>query len=74
MGVMARKVDELFIITSDRILGEVPSNHAPKKRMIEEYQVWTGDKWSTQVTEAKEFETMDIADEYMRANYSQVLA
>ncbi len=73
MGVMARKSGEEFIITSDRVLGEVTSSRAPKKRHSEVFQVWTGNTWSATVTEAKTFTTLDVADEYMRANYIQVM-
>jgi uncharacterized protein (DUF736 family) len=73
MGVMARKLGEDFIITSDRVLGEVPTVRAPKKRVTEVYQVWTGNAWSATMTEAKTFMTLDVADEYVRANYMQVM-
>jgi hypothetical protein len=73
MGVMARKAGEEFIITSDRVAGEVPSVRAPKKRVSEVYQVWTGNAWSATMTDAKTFMTLDVADEYVRANYVQVM-
>ena len=71
MGVMARKQDELFIITSDRISGDLPSKRAP--RMSENLQVWTGDRWSSDMADAKTFTTLDEADEYVRTNYAQVM-
>jgi hypothetical protein len=74
MGVMARKAGEEFIITSDRVVGEVPSVRAPKKRVAEVYQVWTGHAWSPTMTDAKTFTTLDVADEYVRANYGQVMS
>ncbi len=73
MGVMARQAGEEFIITSDRVAGEVPSIRAPKKRVSEVYQVWTGNAWSETMTEAKTFTTLDVADEYVRAHYGQVM-
>ena len=74
MGVMARKAGEEFIITSDRISGELPSVRAPKKRVTEVFQVWTGNAWSATMTDAKTFTTLDVADEYVRANYIQVMS
>jgi hypothetical protein len=73
MGVMARKAGEEFIITSDRVSGELPSVRPPKKRVLEVYQVWTGKGWSATMTDAKTFTTLDVADEYVRAHYLQVM-
>jgi hypothetical protein len=73
MGVMTRKSGESFIITSDRIAGELPTSHAPKKRVSEAHQVWTGDAWSATMADAKTFSAIDAADEYVRANYAQVM-
>ena len=73
MGVMALKSGEIFIITSDRIAGELPSSKTPKKRMSEVSQVWTGDAWSATMADAKTFPAIDVADEYIRANYALVM-
>ena len=73
MGVMTRKLGENFVITSDRIAGELPSTSAPKRRASEAYQVWTGDGWSESLAEAKTFTAGDVADEYTRANFSRVM-
>lgn len=73
MGVMTRKSDENFIITSDRIAGELPSGRAPKQRVSEVYQVWTGDGWSATMADAKTFTASEVADEYIRANYARVM-
>ncbi|HWA99966.1 MAG TPA: hypothetical protein VG713_15815 [Pirellulales bacterium] len=73
MGVMTRKSGGNFIITSDRVAGEAPTNSAPKKRATEIYQVWTGNGWSTTVNDAEIFATLDIADDYIRAHYNQVM-
>ena len=73
MGVMTRKAGEEFIITSDRMAGELPTSHAPKKRVSEAYQVWTGDDWSMTMTDAKTFAAIDVADDYIRANYALVM-
>jgi hypothetical protein len=73
MGVMTRKLGESFIITSDRIPGELPTSQAPKKRVSDAHQFWTGDGWSATVTDARIFAAIDIADDYLRANYAQVM-
>lgn len=74
MGIMARKAGEQFILTSDRIAGDLPKKAAPRRQLVEVYQVWTGDKWSTTLADAKTFTTIDVADEYIRANYTRVMA
>jgi hypothetical protein len=74
MGVMTRKSGEDFIITSDRVAGELPTLRAPRRRIFEEvYQVWTGNEWSATMTDAKTFTAIDRADEYMRANFARVM-
>ena len=73
MGVMTRKLGEDFIITSDRIAGELPSRQAPKRRLSEVGQVWTGDNWSATMTDAKTFPEIRIADEYVRVNQALLL-
>ena len=74
MGVMPRESGEKFIITSDRVAGELPSNRIPKKPLLEVFQVWTGRGWSATITDATFFTTIDVADEYIRANYARVMA
>ena len=74
MGIMTRKAGETFIITSDRGVGELPCKVAPKKRTCEVYQVWTGDTWSATMTDAKTFTDIDVADDYVRAHYDQVMS
>ncbi|HEX4131151.1 MAG TPA: hypothetical protein VHZ24_14015 [Pirellulales bacterium] len=73
MGVMTRKSGENFIITSDRVSGEAPTNSAPKKRATETYLVWTGNGWSDRATEAKIFSDLDGADDYVRSHYTEVM-
>ena len=73
MGVLTRKSGENFIITSDRIAGDLPSNTAPKKRTVEMYEVWTGNEWSATMIDAKTFTALNAADEYVRENYVQVM-
>jgi hypothetical protein len=72
MGVMARDRGEVFVITSDRSLDEAQNKRVAKK-MSNTYLVWTGDSWSSVMTDAKTFETMDAADEYIRANSERVM-
>ena len=73
MGILARKQGEAFVITSDRILGEAPTHKPPKKPTPELGQIWTGDQWSATMTEAKTFPTLDTADDYVRANFGQMM-
>jgi len=73
MGIMTRKSGESFIITSDRIAGELPTSRAPHKRAAAVFQVWTGDGWSATMTDATIFTAIDVADEYIRANYARVM-
>jgi hypothetical protein len=72
MGVMARDQGDVFVITSDRILGEPKNTHAAKK-MSSTYLVWTGNSWSSVIADAKTFGTADAADEYIRANSQRVM-
>ena len=74
MGVRPRKSGEEFIITSDRVAGELSSNNIPKKQRPEVFQVWSGNGWSATITDATLFTTIDVADEYIRANYARVMA
>jgi hypothetical protein len=72
MGVMTRDRGEVFVITSDRSPDETQNKRAPKK-MSSTYLVWTGDRWSAVMTDAKTFETLEAADEYIRANSGRVM-
>lgn len=72
MGIMARQRGEMYVISSDRTPGEIPTNRAPK-RAADTYQVWTGDSWSTVMDDAQTFQTLDAADEYVRVNYARVV-
>ena len=73
MGVMSRKSGDNFIITSDRVAGELPIKHAPKKPHLEVFQVWTGDGWSPSIDAAAIFMARVEADEYIRANFDRVM-
>ena len=72
MGIMTRKLGTEYVISSDRSATDAPVNRAPKSRPSESYEVWTGDAWSAEMTAAKKFESLDDADEYVRANFKKV--
>jgi len=69
---MTRDQGNIFVITSDRLLGEAKSARAAKK-MSGTYLVWTGDSWSSVMTDAKTFETEEAADDYIRVNSERVM-
>ena len=72
MGVMTRDRGDVFVITSDRIAGEAKSTRAAKN-LSPTYLVWTGDEWSSAMTDAKTFATEDAADEYIKVNSSRIM-
>jgi hypothetical protein len=72
MGIMTRRQGTEFVISSDRGANDAPTSKAPKGRPSENYEVWNGDNWSTISTDAKTFDTLDAADDYVRANFSKV--
>jgi hypothetical protein len=72
MGILTRKQGTSFVIGSDRSLTDAPTTRPPTGRLSESIAVWTGENWSAVMTEAMTFETLDDADEYVRANYSKV--
>ena len=74
MGVMTRKIDEHFVITSDRGSADATNKPAPKRMSETSLRVWTGDGWSAIATEAKIFTTPEAADEYTRANFARVMS
>ena len=73
MGIMTRQLGETYVITSDRLSHDTVTARPPK-RLTDAYRVWTGSGWSTVMADAKIFNTMDTADEYVKANYAQVSA
>lgn len=70
MGIMARKQGDGFVITSDRVSHAKPVTRAP--RFSDICQVWTGTQWSPSNAQAMRFGSLEDAEEYIRANYSQV--
>ncbi len=70
MGILTRKQDERFVISSDHA-----NPHATNKRagrIDEHYVAWTGAAWSANVAEALLFDDLDAADDYVRANYTKL--
>ena len=74
MGIMTRQQGTDYVITSDRSSDDTRTSRAPKNAKPEVYEVWTGERWSADMGEAMPFETLDDADDYVRANYPQVAA
>ncbi len=72
MGILTRKQGTGFVIGSDRSATDAPTTRAPKGRLSDSIAVWTGETWSPEMAEALTFDTLDAADEYVRANYAKV--
>jgi hypothetical protein len=72
MGILTRRQGTGFVIGSDRSATDAPSTRPPKGRLSDSIAVWTGETWSPEMTEAMTFDTLDAADEYVRANYAKV--
>jgi hypothetical protein len=72
MGVMARKQDERFVITSDRTPDGATNKRAPRN-LSDTYLVWTGDSWSSVMSDAETFDTLEVAEDYIRANSERVM-
>lgn len=72
MGVMARKRDGRFVITSDRQPDSASNKRAPKN-LSDTYLVWTGDSWSSVMADAETFDTIDAAEDYLRENSDRVM-
>jgi hypothetical protein len=72
MGILTRKEGTDYVIGSDRSASDAPTSRPPKGRPSGSLEVWTGETWSAVMTEAMKFDTLDDADEYVRANFSKV--
>ncbi|HEY1599929.1 MAG TPA: hypothetical protein VGG64_10025 [Pirellulales bacterium] len=70
MGILTRPQDRHFVISSDHT-AEASAKRAPR-HLKQDYQVWTGTNWSANIADAMRFESLDDADEYVRANYAKV--
>jgi hypothetical protein len=72
MGILTRKQGERFVVSSDRA-GPRATNRASRS-VNDPYQVWTGFDWSSSVAAAVFFQSLDEADEYVRANFPKLMA
>jgi len=72
MGVMARMRDERFVITSDRN-PDGPSIKRAPRNLSDTYLVWTGESWSSVMSDALTFDTLEVAEDYIRANAERVM-
>ena len=72
MGVMARMRDERFVITSDRNPDGTSIKRAPRN-LSDTYLTWTGEAWSSVMTDALTFDTLEAAEDYIRANAERVM-
>ena len=72
MGILTRQQDATFVITSDKQAGVAQGTRAPA-RVSSEYVVWTGIGWSGNRADALQFDSLEAADEYVRANFAKVM-
>lgn len=71
---MARKQGDVFLITSDVVAGDAPRNRPPNQSVNLPLMYWNGSSWSTEIASAKTFSSLELADEYTRANYVRLSA
>ena len=72
MGILTRRLGPKFVISSDREVNDEGKKRAPRIQS-DVYLVWTGTEWSTSPSDAMSFDSLDDADEYVRANYGKVV-
>jgi hypothetical protein len=72
MGILTLQQDGKYVISSDRGMTDAPVNRPPKGKPSGDYGVWTGDSWSLAKSDAMTFDTLDAADEYVKANYRRL--
>ncbi len=72
MGILTLLQDGKYVISSDRSITAAPVSRPPKGKPSGNYQVWTGDSWSSLHADATTFGTLDEADEYVKANYRRL--
>jgi hypothetical protein len=72
MGILTQQQDTKFVISSDRCMTDAPVNRPPKGRPSGAYHVWTGEVWTLDKAVAMTFNTLDEADEYVKANYARL--
>jgi hypothetical protein len=73
MGLLTRQIGLKYVISSDRTSDEVNTKRAPRFQS-NTFLVWTGAEWSASMDQALSFDSLDEADEYVRANYGKVTA
>jgi hypothetical protein len=72
VGILTLQQDGKYVISSDRCITDAPVSRPPKGKPSGNYQVWTGDRWSSVHADATTFGTLDEADEYVKANYGRL--
>jgi len=72
MGILTLQQGGKYVVSSDRSVTDAPVRKAPKARTSGDYQVWTGEIWSLVKTDAMTFDTLDEADQYVKANYRRL--
>jgi hypothetical protein len=72
MGILTLLQGRVYVISSDRSMTAVPTRKPPRARVSGNYQVWTGDTWSSAKADALTFARLDEADEYVKANYRRL--
>jgi hypothetical protein len=72
MGILTLQQDGKYIVSSDRSMTDAPVNRPPKGKPSGDYEVWTGNSWSSIKSDAMTFRTLDEADEYVKANYRRL--
>lgn len=72
MGILTLQQDARYVISSDRHSTDAPVNRPPKAKLAGDYEVWTGAGWSSVKSEAMTFDSLDDADEFVKANYARL--
>ena len=72
MGILTLQQDGRYVISSDRGITDAPVSRPPKGGPSGDYQVWTGDTWSMTKSDATTFDTLDMADAYVKTNYPRL--
>ena len=72
MGILTCKQGTEYVIGSDRSATDGPTKRPPKKHVSGSLEVWMRETWLAVMTEAMTFDTLAIADEYVRANFAKI--
>ena len=73
MGIQTKQHDGKYLISSDRGMKDAPVGRPPRGNPSDTYQFWTGEAWSLVQADAMTFNTLDEADEYVKANYPRLV-